>query len=165
MCTFYCFFLKKRRPARCTRTATLFPYTTLVRSELVAACARANNVLKRFGSGWALHFEAERREALGYPGSDFPDAASWLVDQERRAAFESAGAHYESRYYATLTFLPPPDPADTAGRALVERSDGVTGRDRRQARARFTAETDRMVDVFHGIMLEVRQLHDARTHT
>lgn len=75
-------------------------------AELVAACARANNVLKRFGSGWALHIEAERREALGYPTSDFPDAASWLVDEERRAAFESAGAHFESHYYLTLTFLP-----------------------------------------------------------
>ena len=53
-------------------------------AELVSACARANNVLKRFGTGWALHFEAERREALGYPASDFPDAASWLVDEERR---------------------------------------------------------------------------------
>src|SRR3546814_11622536 len=104
------------RPPRSTRTDTLFPYTTLFRSlrfrgpdlesateaELVAACARANNVLKRFGSGWALHFEAERREALGYPGSDFPDAASWLVDQERRAALESAGAHYESLYYVKI---------------------------------------------------------------
>ena len=32
-------------------------------AELVSACARANNVLKRLGSGWALFFEAERREA------------------------------------------------------------------------------------------------------
>jgi type IV secretion system protein VirB4 len=31
--------------------------------ELISACARANNVLKRFGTGWALFFEAERREA------------------------------------------------------------------------------------------------------
>ncbi|WP_337180442.1 conjugal transfer protein TrbE [Sphingopyxis granuli] len=134
-------------------------------AELVAACARANNVLKRFGSGWALHFEAERREALGYPGSDFPDAASWLVDQERRAAFESAGAHYESRYYATLTFLPPPDQADTAGRALVERSDDVKGRDWRQALASFIAETDRALDLFAGFMPEVRALDDGETLT
>mgnify|MGYP001605347659 CR=1 FL=1 len=42
----------------------------------------------RFGSGWALFFEAERVEALGYPDATFPDAASWLVDEERRAAFE-----------------------------------------------------------------------------
>src|SRR3546814_2273003 len=34
-------------------------------AELVSACARANNVLKRLGSGWALFFEAERRDALG----------------------------------------------------------------------------------------------------
>ncbi|MGC7532488.1 conjugal transfer protein TrbE, partial [Pandoraea pneumonica] len=67
-------------------------------AELVSACARANNVLKRFGSGWALHVEAERREAIGYPDGAFPDAASWLVDQERRAGFEAAGQHFESRY-------------------------------------------------------------------
>ena len=88
-------------------------------AELVSACARANNVLKRFGTGWALHFEAERREALGYPASDFPDAASWLVDEERRAGFEGAGAHFESRYHLTLTYMPPADQADTAGRALI----------------------------------------------
>src|SRR6201995_4825206 len=57
-------------------------------AELVATCARANNVLRRFGSGWALFFEADRREALGYPNSSFPDPISWLVDEERRAAFE-----------------------------------------------------------------------------
>src|SRR3546814_13531140 len=34
-------------------------------AELVSACARANNVLKRFGTGWALFFEAERREEIG----------------------------------------------------------------------------------------------------
>src|SRR5690606_17243734 len=34
-------------------------------AELVGASARANNVLKRFGSGWALFFEAERRESQG----------------------------------------------------------------------------------------------------
>ena len=134
-------------------------------AELIAACARANNVLKRFGSGWALHFEAERREALGYPESSFPDAASWLVDEERRAGFESAGAHFESRYYLTLTFLPPPDRADTAGRALVERSDDVKGRDWRQALDGFIAETDRALDLFSGFMPEVRALDDAETLT
>lgn len=134
-------------------------------AELVAACARANNVLKRFGSGWALHFEAERREALGYPESAFPDPASWLVDEERRAVFESASAHFESRYYLTLTFMPPPDQADTAGRALVERSDAVKGRDWHQALAGFVAETDRALDLFSGFMPEIQALDDAETLT
>ncbi|WBX82857.1 conjugal transfer protein TrbE [Sphingosinicella microcystinivorans] len=134
-------------------------------AELVSACARANNVLKRFGSGWALHVEAERREAPGYPVSDFPNAVSWLVDEERAAAFESAGMHFESRYYLTLTFLPPPDQVDTAGRALVERSDDVKGRDWRQALAGFIAETDRALDLFSGFMPEVRALDDSETLT
>lgn len=129
-------------------------------AELVATCARANNVLKRFGSGWALHIEAERREALGYPESRFPDAASWLVDEERRAAFESAGAHFESRYYLTLTFLPPPDQADRAGRALVERADQTKGRDWRQALDQFVAETTRALDLFAGFMPAIEALGD-----
>jgi type IV secretion system protein VirB4 len=134
-------------------------------AELVGACARANNVLKRFGSGWALHFEAERREAPGYPESSFPDPASWLVDEERRAAFESAGMHYESRYYLTLTFLPPPDQADTASRALLERGDDLKGRDWRQALAAFAAETDRALDLLSGFMPEIRALDDSETLT
>jgi type IV secretion system protein VirB4 len=33
-------------------------------AELLSITARANNVLRRFGSGWALHIEAQRREAV-----------------------------------------------------------------------------------------------------
>src|SRR3546814_12306645 len=58
-------------------------------AELVSACARANNVLKRLGSGWALFFEAERRDALGYPDSVFPAPASWPIAEERGAGFEA----------------------------------------------------------------------------
>ena len=135
-------------------------------AELVSTCARANNVLKRFGSGWALHIEAERREALDYPTSHFPDAASWLVDEERRAAFESAGQHFESRYYLTLTFLPSADQADSAGRALVERGEeAAKGRDWRQALGSFVAETTRALDLLAGFMPEVRALDDEETLT
>src|SRR3546814_819922 len=71
-------------------------------AELVAACARANNVLKRLGSGWAIFFEAHRREAQGYPDGNFADPASWLVDQERRAQFAAHEQHFESVYHATF---------------------------------------------------------------
>jgi len=132
-------------------------------AELVSACARANNVLRRFGSGWALFFDAERREAARYPESDFPDPASWLVDQERRAAFLAEGAHFESRYHLTLTWLPPADAADAAGRSLVERPQASEGRDWRGALARFVAETDRALDLFAGFMPDVRALSDPET--
>ena len=132
-------------------------------AELISASARANNVLKRFGSGWALHIEAERREASGYPAGRFPDAASWLVDEERRAAFEAAGAHFETHYHLTLTYLPPPDQAERAGRALVERGGSAIGRDWRADVERFVTETDRALDLFSGFMPEVSALDDAET--
>jgi type IV secretion system protein VirB4 len=134
-------------------------------AELVSACARANNVLKRFGTGWALFFDAERREASAYPDSAFPDPASWLVDQERRATFLGEGEHYESRYHLTLTWLPPADSAEAAGRSLVDRPEAEQGRDWHGALTSFIAETDRALDLFASFMPEMRALDDAETLT
>ena len=143
-------------------------------AELVGACARLNNVLRRLGSGWVLFFEADRFEAPGYPESPFPDAASWLVDQERRARFEASGdsllahatrAHFESVYYLTLLYLPPPDQVAQAEQALLERDETAKGRDWRQELADFVAETDRVHDLLAGLMPEVVALDDSETLT
>ncbi|TIR18320.1 MAG: conjugal transfer protein TrbE [Mesorhizobium sp.] len=134
-------------------------------AELVGLCARANNALRRLGSGWALFFEAERVEALGYPASRFPDAASWLIDEERRAAFEGKVAHFESRYYLTLLFMPPPDSQARAESAFVDSHHPEAERNWRQELGRFREETDRVVDLLSGFMPEVRGLDDAETLT
>ncbi len=134
-------------------------------AELVGTCARANNILKRFGSGWALFFEAERRPAAAYPESDFADAASWLVDRERHAAFTADSAHFESRYFMTFVWLPPADSSDAAGRSLVERHDAEKRRDWHAARDGFIAETDRALDLFAGFMPEIAALDDSETLT
>ena len=55
-------------------------------AELVAITSRLNNALRRLGSGWAIFVEAQRQPANRYPQSEFPDAASALVDAERRGA-------------------------------------------------------------------------------
>jgi type IV secretion system protein TrbE len=144
-------------------------------AELMSTAARANNALKRFGSGWALFFEADRVPAIGYPRSEFPDAASWLVDQERRANFDGNGegdastqfsrAHFESHYYLTLVWMPPADQSDTAARALVERSDGNKNRDWREALTGFIAETNRVADLLSGFMPEIAALGSEETLT
>src|SRR3954468_20987269 len=69
-----------------------------VPAELVAVAGRLNNALRRLGSGWAVFVEAARYFGGAYPPNSFPDVASALVDAERRAQFEEAGAHYESSY-------------------------------------------------------------------
>lgn len=130
-------------------------------AELIAAAARVNNVLKRFGSGWALFFEAERRAAPGYPDSGFPDAASWLVDQERRADFEGGRSHFESRCHLSLLWLPPADAQYSAERSLVAGSEAPRGRDWRAALASFQAEAARALDLLAGVMPEVEALAGA----
>jgi type IV secretion system protein VirB4 len=85
--------------------------------ELVATSARLNNALRRLGSGWALFVDAERREAAGYPESVFPEPLSWLVDEERRAAFEEDASHFESSYFLTVRAPPGCCTRTTAPRA------------------------------------------------
>jgi len=135
-------------------------------AELVSISARANNALRRLGSGWALFFDAERIEAQHYPRSAFPDPASWLVDEERRAHFDGRrGQHFESRYHLTLTYLPPADQVSRAERALLERDEPVEGRDWRQELRSFISETERVFDLLSGILAEIQALDDADTLT
>jgi len=133
-------------------------------AELVAVTARLNNVLKRFGEGWALFFEAERVPANRYPGHAFADAASWLVDQERCAAFTETGAHHESRYYLTFLYLPPPDHAGRAERWLYERQEGSgPDTDAWGQLEWFSTETDRALEMLSAILPEAKALNDAET--
>jgi type IV secretion system protein VirB4 len=146
-------------------------------SELISACARLNNVLRRFGSGWGLFFEAERFAAPGYPRSQFQDAASWAVDEERRASFQEYGQneapfqpkfrgreHHENGYTLTLLWLPPADATSRTERALLEKPEDKP-RDWTLELRGFGAECERVLDLLRGIMPEIEPLDDAETLT
>ncbi len=134
--------------------------------ELVAITARLNNALRRLGSGWALFVEAERREAADYPRSAFLEPLSWLVDEERRAGFEEAGSHFESRYHVTLLYLPPEESHSRAAGLLYENAGETSGQRRVDWRERlqsFVAETERFHGLLEGVMPEIGWLDDAAT--
>lgn len=134
-------------------------------AELVAAMARVNNVLRRFGSGWALFFEAVRVEAHDYPHSEFPDAASWLVDQERRLRFEEAGDQFESRYYLTLLWLPPADAKGRAERALISRAEKHDPQGWRRRLDTFIDQCVRAYDLLSNALQDIEPLGDGETLT
>jgi len=136
-----------------------------VPSELVAVAGRLNNALRRLGSGWALFIEAQRHAAGAYPPNTFPDVASALVDAERRAQFEEAGAHYESSYYLTLVYLPPAEGAALAERLLYEGSNRTVGPDAREVLAGFVDRTNRVLKLIEGFMPECGWLDDEETLT
>ena len=135
-------------------------------AELVATCARINNVLRRFGSGWALFLQAERHLARDYPQSDFPDPVSRLVDEERRAAFETSETLFESGYVLTFVHLPPSEQLGRAERMLIETEmKSARGPDYRDHLEMFIQRTDRALDLLGQLMPEVAALSDAETLT
>jgi type IV secretion system protein VirB4 len=117
-------------------------------AELMSVTSRVNNVLKRFGAGWALFFDATRVPASSYPRSQFPDAVSWLVDEERRASFEGTmealawddparprGEHFESISYLTLMYLPPAERVSRFEGMFFENSGDPASGSHRRSRA------------------------------
>jgi type IV secretion/conjugal transfer VirB4 family ATPase len=136
-----------------------------VPAELVGVAGRLNNALRRLGSGWAIFVEAQRQPSNTYPENSFPEAASALVDAERKAAFEEEGAHYESAYFLTFLYLPPSWESAGAERFLYEGRARTEGADAREILAGFIDRTDRVLKLLEGFMPESRWLDDAETLT
>ncbi|KRR13321.1 conjugal transfer protein TrbE [Bradyrhizobium jicamae] len=149
-------------------------------AELISVVSRVNNVLKRFGSGWALFFDATRTEASEYPRSQFPDAVSWLVDEERRAAFESTsdaswddpsrprGQHFESVLHLTLMYLPPAERVSRLEGLFLERPQEkqAAGRGRPRQRADIGWQEDgTRNDGVSETAVEVERSQLAREHS
>jgi type IV secretion/conjugal transfer VirB4 family ATPase len=136
-----------------------------VPAELVGVAGRLNNAVRRLGSGWAVFVEAQRHPASNYPEGHFPDAASALVDVERRAQFEQEGAHYESSYFLTFLYLPPAEEAGRAERLLYEGRDRKEDGEAREVQRGFVDRTERVLGLVEGFMPEIAWLDDEGTLT
>ena len=135
-----------------------------VPAELIAVAGRLNNAFRRLGSGWAIFVEAQRHPSNLYPDSRFPDAASALVDAERKASFEEAGTHFESSYFLTFTYLPPAEDAARAESWLYEGRE-TKGIDPHEFLTGFADRTDRVLRLVDAFMPECRWLDDTETLT
>ncbi len=135
-----------------------------VAAELVAVAGRINNAFRRLGSGWSIFVEAQRSEAATYPDSTFPDAASALVDAERKAGFEEAGTHFVSGYFITFLWLPPAEEAARAETWLYEGREKA-GVDPWELLRGFIDRTDRVLALLDGFMPECRWMDDGATLT
>jgi type IV secretion/conjugal transfer VirB4 family ATPase len=77
-------------------------------AELDQLASQLNDALLPYGDGWMFHIDFVRRPALGYaPPGAFPDPITRLIDEERRAAYEGAHAHFVSETFLVATYLPP----------------------------------------------------------
>ena len=133
-------------------------------AELVSVTARVNNALRRFGSGWSLFFEAARRPVADYPHDEFDCPAAWIVDEERRAAFEESGELFATHHYATLLWLPPAETEAKLTRLIIE---DERGRETVEARSSlvdtFLEGTERAFALLADTLPEAEPLGDAET--
>lgn len=144
-------------------------------AELVAVTARLNNALRRLGSGWAVFVEAQRNPANEYPEGLFADAASALVDLERREQFEGEaeegpldrrpnGSLFESSYFLTFVWLPPAEEASRMEGWLYEGRE-QSGVNPWELLKGFVDRTNRVLHLFEGFVPEAEWLDDGETLT
>jgi type IV secretion system protein VirB4 len=125
-------------------------------AEMAALSARLNATLK-LGTGWMIQCDAIRSRAPEYPHfGSFPDPITALIDEERRQQFSAEGAHFESEYLLTLTYLLP---AQSEERVKGWMFDGVSEVKPAAARALdyFRGRVDAFADVF-GSLFQVERL-------
>ena len=133
--------------------------------QLVAFTAQMNNVLRRFGSGWGIFFEASRRPSTEYPKAVFDDAACWLVDEERRGQFEAIGHHFETDYYLTFCWLPPADRVGRLETLLIDDPSDAPHAFWKDTLKHFQDHTFRALDLLVALMPDARWLSDGETLT
>lgn len=121
--------------------------------ELMRMVAQVNHVIKQFEGGWTLFFEAKRVKCRPYPRRYFPDQVTQDIEDERRAAM-NAGNFYESRYYFTLHYLPPPDTVHTASEWFLIREERQTAKGA-DAYARHVQDFESRVSTVYALIKDV----------
>lgn len=89
--------------------------------ELNLLSHRMNDALLSLADDWMLHVDAVRRPARRYAAElgGFPDSVTRLIDEERRASYESGGQYFETEYTLVATHTPPPELYSRAGAFFV----------------------------------------------
>lgn len=127
-------------------------------AELISLSARINNVLRRFGSGYALYFDSERTLTKEYPKSFFPDSLTQLIDEERRANFHRE-SYFESKYYFTVVYLPPSEVQKKLSGFFLEK-EKRKGVDYALILKSFEEEILGLEKLLQGVLPEIERLSD-----
>jgi type IV secretion system protein VirB4 len=139
-------------------------------SQLVSACARLNNALKRLGSGWGIYIEARRKTAVGYPATNyFEDPVTWLIDAERKEFFEREKENFESEYFITFQYLPPTESVSKISNIFVKKNHENESQTSSETYYKllnyFKATINQLYDIAQDFMHEIRYLNDEETLT
>lgn len=126
-------------------------------AEMHALAARLNSVL-RLGSGWMINADLIRSRAPGYPDvGHFPHAVTRIIDDERRQQFMDEGAHFESAFFLTLTYVPPIQAEEMVRGWMFEGGSGGESTPVERIVERFKARVEMFENVFSSLF-QVKRL-------
>ncbi len=120
-------------------------------TELAMQAERVNQILSRFGNGWAVHVDAVRMPAVDYPDNKFPDRTTREIDLERKTAWEKEGAHYETVQAIALTYMPPLNVEANFRESLITRDD-AEGKVKESRADRILRGFEQSINDFEGFM-------------
>jgi type IV secretion system protein VirB4 len=120
-------------------------------AEMNALTLRLNSIL-RLGSGWMLNADLIRSRAPGYPDQgSFPHPVTRVIDDERRQQFMDEGAHFESEYFLTLTYLPPIEAESRVKAWMFEGRTQAVSSAASQVLERFKSRVELFENVFSAL--------------
>jgi type IV secretion system protein TrbE len=135
--------------------------TSASEQERVRLSEQINAAFSSLGARWTEHIEAQNNEVRRYQKSEWPTAASALLDAEREADCNSFGAQYEMRHYLTLTELPA---SSSAKLAVYAATSGDSQQDAQRRLDGFRRTCDSLAKLMRGIM-HLEELNDDDTAT
>lgn len=126
-------------------------------AEMEALSARLNTIL-RLGSGWMIQCDAIRSSAPEYPAAGaFPDEITRVIDDERRQQFMAEGAHFESDYFLTVTWLPPVEAEERLRGWMFDGRANESGRSARRLLDQFRGRVESFENVL-GSLFRIERL-------
>lgn len=135
-----------------------------IQSELASITLQLHQALAAINTDWCLYFEAQRVPSTSYAAENyFPDPVTRAMDDERKVLF-SSGFHFESKFYATLYWLPPLDSREKIKEMLIE------GREHKEVKGTdtlktFMEEVQKIYDTFTGLKIPIGLLSADETLT
>ena len=133
--------------------------------ELTSSAKKINNIFKRIDGEWTFHCESKRFKSKNYIVSkEIKEIPVKIIENERKKFFES-GHHYESKYYFTLTYLPPKDTTKKFLDFFIIGEKDEVGIDYKEAIKKFKNQSEDFFLSLKSVFAQVKWLNDKETLT
>lgn len=135
-----------------------------IQAELAMITTHMHQELFSLPTNCCIYFESQRMPSTAYPTENhFDDPISIAIDEERKELF-SNGYHFESKFYATVYFLPKADRNEQIKEIFIEGREKKTvyGEDTISA---FLEMVQKFYNTFQGLRIPIRPLTMDETYT